>query len=180
MKSIEETLKPLEGYLISINRDTVNGWYTLQIGLPKDWVFKDNNLIECKELQKTEKGVLLDIVPKEEGVSIDDLIDFVLLVMETNSKIAEKEKEFTDRMNEVKEKLEQQAKEFYGELEDLRKHSFENFGKKGAVSQLPKVPTPPPSQIIKEGEAPKPKRGRGRPPGSKNKPKPQKAERVNE
>lgn len=174
MKSIEETLKPLEGYLISINRDTVNGWYTLQIGLPKDWVYKDNNLIECTVAQKAENGILLVISPKEEGVTIDDLVDFVLLIMETNSKIAEKEKEFTDRMNEVKQKLEEQAKAFYGELDDLRKHSFENFGKG-------EKPTPPPSQVIKEGQDSKPvKRGRGRPPGSKNKPKTQVAEKVDE
>ena len=177
MNSIEERLKPLEGFLISITRDTVNGWYKLQIGLPKDWIYRENDIISCEELSKSKEGTLIEVSPKKEGIIIDDLVDFVGLIMDTNSKIAEKEKEFTNKMNEVKEELEKKAKDFYGELEDLRQHSFQNFGKD--KKEIPSPPPMPEGRTIKEGgpvtPPPPKKRGRGRPPGSKNKPKPPKA-----
>lgn len=127
MKSIEESLKPLEGYLISINRNAVDGWYELEIGLPKGWIYKSNDLVECEEIQKTDKGVLLKITPKNENVIVDDLISFVALIMETNSNIAKKEEEFSSIMEKVKKDLENQAKAYYEELDKMREESFKNF-----------------------------------------------------
>jgi hypothetical protein len=153
---IEEKLNAIEGYLLSIKRDTLNGWYELEIGLPKDWIYKGNDVINCEEITKSDKGVLLKVSPKELGIKIDDLITFVELIIDTNSQIVAKEREFTDKMEEVKKKLAEQAEVFYHELDDLREKSFGNFDA---------------SDIEAKESTTTQKRGRGRPKGSKNKPK---------
>jgi len=127
MKSIEEKLQPLSGYLISIKRNTVKGWYELEVGIPSDWIYKSNEQIECEAKKKTDVGHLLTISPKNDNITIDDLIDFVKLIIETNSKIREREKEFNNKMNKVKEDLENEAKKFYKELDELKEKSFNNF-----------------------------------------------------
>jgi hypothetical protein len=124
---IEEKLKPLSGYLISIKRNTVNGWYELQVGVPADWIYKSNDIIKCEAMRITDAGHVLTISPKKDDVIVDDLIDFVVLIINTNQKIREKEKEFTNKMYSVKKSLEDEAKEFYKQLEDLKEKSFSKF-----------------------------------------------------
>jgi len=124
---VEEKLKPLSGYLISIKRNTVNGWYELQIGVPADWIYKGNDIIKCEPIQTVDAGHILLISPKKDDVIVDDLIDFVVLIIETNQKIREKEKEFTNKMDTVKKSLEDEAKQFYKQLEDLKEKSFSKF-----------------------------------------------------
>jgi hypothetical protein len=124
MKVIEEAFEPITGYLISIERDTVHGWYFLKVGIPKGWVFNENGEISCEIITETTNGKLIQISPKNEGVVIDDLVDFVKVILETNEKIAQKEKEFTDKMMEMRNRLEEEAKSFYKELDELRDNSF--------------------------------------------------------
>lgn len=124
MKIVETALQPVEGYLVSIKRNTVNGWYELEIGLPVKWVYDENNEIKCEVLNKNDVGVLVKISPKNSNIVIDDLINFVGVIIETNQKIAEKEKEFTDRMEQMKGMLETEARKFYDELDELRNNSF--------------------------------------------------------
>jgi len=163
---VEEGLKPIEGYMLSLRRDTMNGWYEMEIGLPAGWIFRGNDYIECEVVNETKAGTLIKIYPKTEGVLVDDLISFVQLILSTNSKIAEKEKEFTDSLELSKEQLNAVAKRFYTELDDLKKKSFTTFDTELKVK-------PPSSQLIKVGDDSKQmsKRGRGRPPGAKNKKK---------
>jgi hypothetical protein len=124
MKTIELALQPITGYLISISRNTVSGWYELEVGIPKGWVFDENDEIKCEVLTKTDAGSLVKISPKNADAVIDDLVAFVEVILETNKKIADKEKEFTDKMEEMKGKLEKEAKKFYEELDELRQNSF--------------------------------------------------------
>lgn len=170
---VEEGLKPIEGYMLSLKRDTMNGWYVMEVGLPAGWIYRGNDYIECEIVTETKAGSLIKIFPKVEGVLADDLVSFVELILETNSKIAEKEKEFTDSLEESKEQLNAVAKRFYTELDDLKKKSFSEFD-----TELDIEPPPPPPEprILNEDGAPV-KRGRGRPPGSKNK---KKSENVGE
>ncbi len=77
MKVIEEAFEPITGYLISIERDTVHGWYFLKVGIPKGWVFNENGEISCEIITETTNGKLIQISPKNEGVVIDDLVDFI-------------------------------------------------------------------------------------------------------
>ena len=159
MKTIEEGLEPFSGHLLALKRDTLNGWYYLEIGIPKDWIFNDNDFIECENIQKSDEGVMLKIAPKEEGIIVDDLFAFVMLIIQTNSKISKMENEFTDQMAHVKKDLEDQYKDFYKQLQDLREQSFNNFN-----VDIPSPPPPPEGRKIVEGEQPDPpptkKRGR--------------------
>lgn len=134
MKPIEEELQPTDGYIKSFTRNTVNGWWELEIGLPKAWVFDENKEIKCEVLVENEIGKLIKILPKNHNVVIDDLIKFVEIIIETNQRIAEKEKEFTDRMQEMKSVLEKEAKKFYEELDELKINSFKNLNDSFAKS----------------------------------------------
>lgn len=150
MKEIDLALQPISGYLISIKRNTVDGWYELEIGLPKTWVFDENNKISCEVLNESDSGKLIKISPRKSDVLIDDLISFVEIIIKTNQQIAEKELEFSEIMQEMKGVLEDKAKKFYKELDELKESSFKIAGDK-FVDAL-------------EDEKPK----RGRPKGSKN------------
>jgi hypothetical protein len=64
MKTVESAFNPLKGYLISMSRDTVKGWYVLEIGLHKSWVYNDSNDIGIEVLEESEKGKLLKYIRK--------------------------------------------------------------------------------------------------------------------
>jgi hypothetical protein len=124
MKTIEALLEPITGYLISITRNAMEGCYEMEIGIPKGWVFNENKEIKCEVLNEVEGGKIIKISPKNPDIVIDDLVSFVGIIMETNKKIAEKEKEFTDRMSAMKENLEKEVKAYYVELDKMRADSF--------------------------------------------------------
>lgn len=164
MKNIEEGLESLSGYLISVKRNTIKGWYELEIGVPSDWIYKENDLIDCEVLKKSDNGHLLKISPKKEGIIVDDLIAFVKLIIDTNSRILEKEKEFTDKMDQVKKDLENQAKKFYKELDDLREKSFSKFNiKKPTTKSITSTSEKGGEEKKVETTTTTQKRGRGRP-----------------
>ncbi len=124
MKPIESALEPIVAYLISMTRDTKKGWYFLTVGIPKGWVFTENNEISCKIVEKLEEGNIIEIAPNNVNIVVDDLVDFVEIIIETNEKIAQKEQEFTNEMQEMKRMLEEKAKRFYEELDELKDNSF--------------------------------------------------------
>jgi len=124
MKKIEAALHSVDGYLVSITRNTMNGWYELQVGLPSGWVFDENDKISCEVIEETEAGSLVKIAPKVQEIVIDDLLAFVQAIIATNEKIAKKEKQFTSKMEAMKSKLEDEAKKFYTELDELKEKSF--------------------------------------------------------
>ena len=125
MSTVEELLSPISGYLFSIMRDTVNGWYVLEIGVPAKWVYKENEYIGCEIIEENEDGKLVKIFPKIEKIVLDDLINFVSIIIATNRRIAEKEAEFQEKMEQIKKELEKDASKFYEELDILKKSSFE-------------------------------------------------------
>jgi phenylalanyl-tRNA synthetase alpha subunit len=127
MKTIDSALQPIAGYLLSITRNTIDGWYEIEIGIPSSWVFDENDEIKCEILSKSDAGKLIKISPKNSDILIDDLVSFVQIIMETNKKIAEKEKQFTDKMEEMKMALEKEAKHFYTELDELKANSFKKI-----------------------------------------------------
>lgn len=125
MKTVEELLSPISEYLFSITRDTVNGWYVLEIGVLPNWVYKENDYIGCEIIDENEDGKLVKIYPKIEKIVLDDLINFVTIIIGTNRRIAEKEAEFKEKMEQIKKELEKDASKFYEELDILKKSSFE-------------------------------------------------------
>lgn len=166
MGVVHEILESLDVYLYTIKRDPVNGWYFLEVGLPKTWIFRGNDIIDCKkiEIKNWKDGHLVEITPKIRDVTVDDLLRFTQLILETNTKIIEKEQEFMKKIQEVKQALTAEKDEFYKELDDLKDKSFSAFDFKT---------TRPPNSVnldLNEQDDDS-KRGRGRPKGSKNKTK---------
>lgn len=159
MSCIDEKLKPLEGYLLSITRNIQKGWFEFEVGVPSEWVYKGNEIIDCNVIDKSEVGHLLKIVPKHDNITVDDLIDFLQLIIDTNSQIQKKEKEFNDKMDKVKKDLENQAKKFYEELNNLREESFKKFNIKNSqisnTSSNKMVDNSKSTQSKKRGRPPK-------------------------
>jgi hypothetical protein len=124
MKQIELALESTNGYIKSFNRNTEKGWWEIEVGLPISWVYDENSKIGCEIINENEIGKLIKVFPKLNGVVIDDLINFIEIIIVTNQKIAEKEKQFTDKMQEMKNHLEDEANKFYKELEELKENSF--------------------------------------------------------
>ena len=112
MKPIQAALVPTDGYIKSFTRNTVEGWWELEVGLPKNWVYDENIKVGCEVVFENEVGKLVKIFPKKTDVVIDDLITFVEVIIKTNERIAEKEKQFTDKMQEMKSNLEKEAIQF--------------------------------------------------------------------
>lgn len=128
MKAIQGALKDIDGHLLSITRNTTKGWYELEFGIPNTWVYDETAEVGCEiTTDAGENGKLIKIFPKKNDVVIDDLIDFVKLIMSTNKIIAEKEKKFEEKFQKVREDLENEAKRFYEELEEMKKISFKNL-----------------------------------------------------
>ena len=156
MKPIQAALAPTDGYITSFVRNTVEGWWEIEVGLPASWVFDENTKIGCEVVMENDMGKLIKVYPKTEDVVVDDLLAFVEVIIKTNEKIAEKEKQFTDRMEEMKGLLEKEAMKFYEELDDIKENSFkknnEKFDKdldntktttKKTTSEKPKAPRKP-------------------------------------
>lgn len=144
MKNIQETILPIEGYFVSLTRDTINGWYEIEIGIPKGWVFNETKDISCEIINENELGKLIKIFPKNNKVIVDDLFVFIDVIIETNKRIAEKEKEFTAKMEEMKGVLEKEAKKFYEELDELKENSFKNLTEKQSEEKIKKERKPKP------------------------------------
>ena len=139
MGVVQDALNPLDGYLVSLTRNTVDGWYELEVGLPTKWVYDENKEIRCEVIAEDKEYRLLKIIPKNQKVSVDDLIKFFDVIIETNEKIVKKEEEFKKKMERIKLELEGEAKKFYEELDSLKENSFknvnENFVKRMRESQ---------------------------------------------
>lgn len=165
IESVESVLNKIGSEFLTLNRNTMKGWHELEIGIPPDWIFRENKNIGCEIILDIEKGKIIRIFPKKMGIIVDDLISFVMIIAETNNRIAEKELEFTNKMNEEKERLEIEAKSFYNELHDLRESSFEGFNEKTESAINNKDDKEESKEESKEEpkREPKPKKKRGRP-----------------
>lgn len=130
MREVEEKLKTITGYLLSIKRNTVSGWYELEIGLPNKWIFNENEAIGCEIINESDSGKLVKIFPKNNNVIIDELIQFVSIIIDTNKEIEKKEKEFTSQLEEMKKMFELKAADFYKELDELKVNSFKTVNDK--------------------------------------------------
>ena len=159
MESIHKELESTDGYITSFTRNTVKGWWELEVGLPASWVFDENSKIGCEVIMENDIGKLIKVSPKKNNVYIDDLITFVEVIIKTNEKIAEKEKQFTDKMQEMKSVLEKEYKQFYQELDELKENSFkknnENFDKnldksKTTAPRKPRAPRTPKTPVTEK------------------------------
>lgn len=123
--TIHSILENIDGYLISIKRNTETSMYELEVGFRKNWVFKSTDDIECEVLVESDGGTLLTISGKHDEVIIDDLIEFVNKVIETNRRITEMQEKFEREMEEEKEKLAEKVMEFEASLDEVKENSFD-------------------------------------------------------
>lgn len=124
MKPIEAALDPSDGKINTFKRDTIKGWWEIEVGIPSKWVFEENNNIGTEIIFENKLGKLIRVYPKNHDIVIDDLVTYIDVVIKTNEKIAEKEKQFTDKMEQMRTMLEIEAEKFYVELDELRDNSF--------------------------------------------------------
>jgi len=124
---VQEAFNQIEGYHILMYRNTMEGWYEFEIGILQSWVYGENKEIGCEIISENDDGKRIKIFPKNNKVSIDDLINFVKIIIETNEKISEKEKEFSEEMKDFKKQFEDRTKNFYAQLDSLKENSFKNL-----------------------------------------------------
>lgn len=125
-KTVHDILEQIDGYLISIKRNIDTSMYELEVGFRKNWVFKSTEDIECDIKVESDNGTLLTISGKHDEVTIDDLIEFVNKVIETNRKITEMQEKFEREMEAEKEKLAEKVMEFEASLDEVKETSFDD------------------------------------------------------
>jgi hypothetical protein len=127
MKLLEKALNNIDGYLLSIERDAMKGKYELKVGIPKDWVYESTEKVECEVIQTTKQGDLIKIVALEDDIVIDDLIEFVNIIIATNHQIAEMQEKHKKGQEEAVKKMEEEEAMFMEEIENMAKNSFKNM-----------------------------------------------------
>ena len=127
MKVLERILEKIDGYLMGIERNTDTGNYELTVGIPADWVYKDGDNIGFEVIKESKVGTLLKIFSKKDNVVIDDLIEFVNIVIDTNKKIVEMQEEFEMKLAETRKKLEDEVLGFEEMMEKVKEESFKSI-----------------------------------------------------
>ena len=125
MRTVERILSKLDSYLYTIKRDTKNGWYVLEIGIPASWTYKSNSKIECKELGGNKKSVLVQINPIEDDVPVDTLLDFAIQLVNNNKKIEKMREDFELKMKDIKVQLNEEYEKFENEIENIEDNLFD-------------------------------------------------------
>lgn len=123
-KTLERILGKLDGYLISITRNIDTGMYELEVGFRKNWVFRPTDDVECEVSIEGDTGSMVTISGKHEETSIDDLIDYVNRVIETNKRITDMQDNFEKQLEEQKKKIEDQILVFENEMEEFKETSL--------------------------------------------------------
>ena len=142
MKSLQKALNKVEGYLMSMERDAVKGQYELKVGIPKNWAYKANDKIDCETLQETKQGDLVRVFAIDDDVVVDDLIEFVNIIIETNKKIADMQKELDEQLEKQAKQMEEYAVQFMSKIEEVKESSFEEMEEKQkSVGEPTKEPT---------------------------------------
>lgn len=126
-QTVHKILEDLDGYLISMERNIDTGMYEFKVGFRKNWVFKATDNVECTIETETENGTIAIISGKYEDVIVDDLIDFVVKVINTNQKITERQEKFEKLLEERKKELEEEILKFDQEIEEFKEKSFEEL-----------------------------------------------------
>ena len=125
-QTLENIIAPLDGYLISIKRNVDNAMYELEVGFRKNWVYKSTDDIECDVTLESDNGSLVTISGKHDEITVDNLIEFVKKVIETNQKITEMEERFEEKLAEQRKSLEDEVYKFQNELEEFKSTSFDS------------------------------------------------------
>ena len=124
MKVLDKALQKLDGYLISISRNTETTLYELKVGIPESWVYKENDDIGFEVELESEIGSIVIIFGKTDEIVLDDLIDYVNVIVDTNKKIADAEEAFNKKLEATKADMVKEIEDFRKGLEEMKNESF--------------------------------------------------------
>lgn len=127
MKVLEKTLNKIDGYLMSIERNTETGKYELTVGIPSEWVYQEGETVGYEVVAESKVGAVLRVFALEEDVVIDDLIEFVNIIIDTNKKIVEMKENFENELAKAREELEKKVLSFEEVLEEMTENSFKKI-----------------------------------------------------
>lgn len=123
-KVLDEALTKLDGYLISITRNTETSQYEIQVGIPKDWIYEENDMIGFDVDLENELGSVIKVYGKTTDIVIDDLIHYVNVIIDTNKRIAEMQEEFERKLEEEKEAIVKKVSDFQNQINQMKQQSF--------------------------------------------------------
>lgn len=140
--NINKKFKKIESYLIKIDNDLDKGVFTFQVGFPRKWFFKSNDIIECEKVADVDEGngIILNIRPKNSEIYVDETLNFIMKTIDTNNRIAEMEEMFVKKIEEEKKKMRDEVKDFYSQIENFKEDSFEDLDDENNInSNLEKI-----------------------------------------
>lgn len=155
MGAVNKILSKLDSYLYTIKRDTVKGWYVLEVGVPSSWTYKSTSKINCEETGSTEKMCMIQINPNEDSdITIDELLVFAVQIVDNNKRIEKMREDFESKMLEIKEKLAEEYEKFEVEIEGVEDNLFDEKTKKTLkVDNKEKAKTENKEKVKVENEA---------------------------
>ena len=116
---VQEQLEKIKEYLISIENYYENDGWILKIGLPSKWVVNNNELINVSMVTEMDEGKIISIRPMGDNVTIDVLLEFVMLIIQTNQAIIDKQKEFELEIKKMENEIAEKTKGYFSEISKL-------------------------------------------------------------
>jgi hypothetical protein len=162
MRAVEKALHKLEGRIAQIKRNPNTAKYEIQVAFPKNWHFQSTKNFELENILGSENGVLLNLSTSSDEISIDDMLDYIQQIVDTNEAIEREEKALEEQMEAEKKAIEKKFLESYKKIQKMKeqglksKQSSKTTRKKQPKKTTPKreieghqpeepVNTPPPS-----------------------------------
>lgn len=145
---IQEKINKLKPYFRGLK--VADNYRIVEFNLKNTWVIEKSGDIELQQKKIKESDNVLYSMFYSEKKSFDDILDYVENeVIKYNLDLEEKERLLMMKVEELKRVFENKGLD---ELNNLKFTTEDNTLKLG--SKKPQKPTPPPSQVIKEGENP--------------------------
>ena len=142
---IQERINKLKPYFKGLK--VAENYRIVEFSLKNSWVVEESPGIELQQKNIKENGNVLYSMFYSDKKSFDEIIEFVEeKVIRHNLELEEKERLLRAKVEELKRVFENKD---LNELNNLKFTTEDNALKLGS-----KKPTPPPSQIIREGEKP--------------------------
>ncbi len=121
--TIGDFIAPIEEYFYKLDLNPETQSYELYMGVPNDWLHDMvMNLYEIELISESETGKLIKLFLNSEDkiATIDDLIDFSVLIVTRNNEILSKIREKERELLEMKDKMIQKQMELSVEIENLK------------------------------------------------------------
>ncbi len=122
--TIGDFIAPIEEYFYKLDLNPETQSYELYMGVPNDWLhdmIMDSYEIALISESETGKLVKLFINDENKVATIDDLVDFAVMIVTRNNEILSKIREKEKELLEMKNKMIEKQIELTVEIENLKK-----------------------------------------------------------